>query len=224
MSSHRRTHAPYGVPLLVVLFLTIGCGEQPTEDPVLAERSLQGNCTVSVTGSPPAGSMAGGPTVNLTATASCQSGVPEYHFTIQKPDGAWEVLRSYEAGGSLAWSTAGLLSGLYKVLVKVRAQGSTDAWEGYDFSNRYTITGNQNSCSSAIITSDPLSTAMAGTSVSFTASASCPIGSTPEYKFIVRDPMGTHRTLRAYGTGTSHAWNTNGWLDGVYSLQVYARQ
>ncbi len=224
MSAEAKRGTRFAACIVLLSLVMFGCGAGDEVDPTLAERSLQGNCSVTAVGNPSPGSMAGGPTVNFTASGSCQTGTPEYHFSMQLPSGAWDTLVGWGSTTSYAWNTAGQLSGSYRLLVKIRAVGSTDAWEGYDFSNQYTITGNQNACASAIINADPTATAAAGSTVTLTTSASCPAGSTPEYKFMVRDPVGTYRQLRAYGTGNSYAWDTTGWLDGVYSLQVYARQ
>lgn len=209
--------------LLLFLLLPWGCG--PGEQEVLeVGKALVGNCTVSAAGSPPAGTMAGGPTVALSASGSCQAGTPEYHFSLQTPAGSWDTLQGWGSGASVNWSTAGVVSGTYKVLVKIRAVGSADAWEGYDFSNTYTITGNQDACASAVISGSPSDTAAAGSTVTLTASATCPAGTTPEYKFMVRDPVGVYRQLRGYSTTATLDWATTGWLDGSYSLMVYARQ
>jgi hypothetical protein len=73
------------------------------------------------------------------------------------------------------------------------------------------------------LTPSPVSPAMVGTSVKFTAAASGGTG-TYEYKFLLRLPGDTTwNMVRAYSTEPTWTWNTAGLAVGTYQVVVQAR-
>ena len=205
----------------MVALLSIGCGDEPPDGSWGS--ALKGNCTVSLAGTPVAGSMAAGTSVNFTATGSCTTGTPEYLFAVREPTGQWATLRTWGTN-TLAWDTSATFSGTYGIYVKIRAQGSGDTWEGYSATLNYTITGGRLFCTAGTVTPSPTSTATAGTTVTLTGSGTCPAGSPAQYKFMVRDPAGQWRLLRNFSTTATHNWNTTGWLDGSYTIYSFLRR
>lgn len=208
--------------LLAVAMLSPGCGPADL-DLQQGQGALKGNCTVTLSGSP-SGSVSAGTSVTFTAAGTCNTGTPEYSLTARQPTGYWTTLSTWSSSGSVNWDTTGALAGEWQVMAKVRAVGSGDTWEGYSSRLDYTITGGSGFCTAASITSNPLGSASAGTTVTLTGSATCPGGSTPEYKFMAKDPAGMWRTLRNYAASATYAWDTTGWQDGWSTLAVYVRQ
>jgi len=205
--------------LLVLIVATAACGAGGEEIPVAGVHPLQGNCSVSLASNPAAGAVAGGATVSYTATGSCQSGTPEYHFSIKDPTGKWSNLQKWSASNTAAWDTTGDQSGNYQVLVKVRAQGVSDPWEGYVFSGTYTITGGVDTCSAATIRR----TTQVPEYVNLRASATCPTGKTPEYKFLVRDPASNWRLVQNWSADDDARWYWSGHMVGAHVYRVYVR-
>lgn len=82
---------------LVLTGLVCACGLED-ERAMEAGFQLKGNCSVTLAGVPAPGAIALGTTVALTATGSCNSGTPEYHFSVRDPAGAWSTLK--------VWGTA----------------------------------------------------------------------------------------------------------------------
>ena len=72
--------------------------------------------------------------VDWSAASTCDNS-PEYAFYVQRPGSTtFSVLRSYGASATLAWNTAGLPRGNYKVKVLVRNQGSTTPFDVFAIS------------------------------------------------------------------------------------------
>ena len=211
-----------------VAALVAGCNAELVDDANItvegsSDRPLLGNCTTTVSGIPTAGSVSAGTTINLTAAGSCTSGTPEYAFLVQEPTGLWGTLRGYSATTTYAWDTTNAFRDGHKVMVRVRAQGVNDAFEGFSTKALYTITGGRRYCTGGTVTPS-VSTAAAGTTVTLTGASTCPAGAAPENKFMVLDPAGQWRFLRDFGTGTTYNWDTTGWLDGAYTLYTFIRR
>ncbi len=185
---------------------------------------LVGACRVTLGGSPSPGTVSVGTSVTLTATGTCSTGTPEYTFIARRPDGKWISLRGWGASNTLAWDTTTAQIGEYKVMVKARAQGSTASYEGYSSRLTYTTSGTASTCSAAVVTPTPATAATVGSTVALAAASTCPAGSTPEYKFMVKDTGGVTLLLRTWGTSTSHNWDTTGLPVGTYKLRLFVRQ
>jgi hypothetical protein len=115
--------------------------------------------------------------VTFTAYGSCQGGV-EYRWLYRDTSLVWHSLSGYVAGNTVSWK-ADYKPGAYWIEVRTRPVGSSVAY--VTFRNlTFSLTG----CGAASLTSDPPTSAPNGTTVNWTASASC--SGTPEYKFLVR--------------------------------------
>ena len=157
------------------------------------------------------------PGTSITFTASsigCSS--PQYEFWLLRPGGAWTVARGY-GGASWTWNTAGLVPGAYQVGVWALAAGSTAARDAY-FIGSYQLAAPV--CTGAAIAASPASPQAAGTSVTFTATASrC---TSPRYEFWEQAPGGAWKVVRPWGTTAAFTWATTGVPIGDYNFAVMA--
>jgi len=209
--------------LIAVLSSLAGaCGPEDHQIFQVGSR-LKGNCSVTLSGVPAAGNISTGTMVALTATGSCQSGTPEYHISARDPVGAWTTLKAWGAANTVNWDTTGLADGAHRLLVKVRAVNSGDSWEGYDYSRTYTLSSNGGPCTAATISSSPTSPQAAGTSVTITGTATCPAGTTAEYRFVTRGPDMVWRQARGWSSSLTYSWDTTSVQDGRHTFYFYAR-
>jgi plastocyanin len=185
-------------------------------------------CTgVGVTSSP-SGTALSGTTVTFTATASgCPNPSPVFQFWILAPGGSWTLAQAYSTTNTFAWNTTGLVAGTYYVSVRVRdasspgtGGNSSGTWDAYN-SSAYVLTVNP--CTGLTVTSAPSGTALAGTTVIFTATGTCPHAS-PVYEFWILAPGATSWTkAQAYSTTNTFSWNTAGLIAGTYYVSVRVR-
>lgn len=209
--------------LIIVLgVLAGGCGPED-EQTIQVGFQLKGNCSVTLAGTPAPGAISAGTTVALTATGSCNSGTPEYHISVRDPAGAWSTVKVWGTANTANWDTTGLSDGDHRLLVKIRAVNSGDTWEGYDYSRVYTLGTSGGPCTAATLDASPVSPQTAGTAVTLTGAATCPSGTTAEYRFVVRGPDMVWRQAQAWSTGLTYAWDTTSAQDGRYTYYFYVR-
>src|SRR5216683_1746122 len=177
-----------------------------------------------VTSSPPA-TAAAGTSITFNGTASgCPN--PLYEYWVLAPGATtWQVAQAYSSSATFAWNTSGKAAGTYQFSVWVRdssspgaidtSLGRFDAFVGIG----YTV---YTQCTSVSAQTSPPSTAAAGTSVTFTGTASgC---SSPLYEFWILPPGSTTWTLvQAYSTSATFTWNTTGKSAGTYRFSVWVR-
>jgi P2-related tail formation protein len=120
------------------------------------------------------------------------------------------VVQDYSTTSTYSWSSAGRAAGTYQLEVDVRDQGAG----GYEvWSVRsYTLSA----CTAAGLSASPPGHAATGTTVTLTATASCP--GTPTYRFLVNGTM-----VQDYSTTSTFSWNTTGKAAGTYQLEVDVR-
>jgi len=162
-------------------------------------------CTSASLAASPAGQGATGSTVTMTASASgCPT--PNYRFLV---DGS--VVQAYSSTNSFSWNTAGKAAGRHTLEVDVRNQGSPSGYEAWA-TLTYTLAG----CTAATLRTDKTSPQAQGTTITLTASATCPRA--VEYRFLVNGVV-----VQNYGTSNTYSWNTMGKGAGSYSLEVDVR-
>ena len=71
---------------------------------------------------------AAGTTVIFTGAATCL-GTPQFRFWLQKPGDGWAIVQDYGPAATYTWNTTGLASGIYRVEVDVRDQGTSVTYE-----------------------------------------------------------------------------------------------
>jgi len=184
-------------------------------------------CTsVSESAAPPSTATAG-TSVTFTGSASgCPS--PLYQFWVLAPGSTtWMIGQAYSPTATFNWNTTGKAAGTYRYTVWVRNSSSTGTscnnlgcFDTYFAATTYTLTSTP--CSSVTESAAPVSTAAAGTTVVFTASASgC---ANPQYQFWILAPGSTTWTIaQAYSPTATFTWNTTGKPAGAYRYTVWVR-
>jgi hypothetical protein len=183
-------------------------------------------CTKVTDSAAPASPSLSGTTVTFTASASgCPH--PLYQFWILAPGShTWQIVQAYSTSATFSWKTAGLPGGTYLYTVWARDAASTGTAcsylgcnDAYFPGTAYTL---NSPCTSVTDSASPASASPAGTSVTFTASASgCP---QPLYQFWILAP-GSHtwQIVQAYSTSATFTWNTSGLPGGSYLYTVWVR-
>ena len=170
-------------------------------------------CTAVALSANPASPQFTQTSVTFTASATNCSG-PQFRFWVQTPDGTWTVVRDYSTAPTYAWTNTAT-PGAYRIEVDARANTSGP----YD---TYTATGDTlRMCSAAALTPSKASPQPPGTTVVFTASATCP--ATPEYRFWVQDLSGRWAIAQDYGATNTFSWATTGKSQGAYGVEVDVR-
>jgi spore germination protein YaaH len=171
-------------------------------------------CAKPTLSAAPASPQGTGTQVALTATTSaCPT--PTYRFYVQPPGGAWQVVRDYSTANTYTWPATGAAGG-YRLEVDVRDQTSSASYEAYTDA-AYQL----NACASAALTTSAPPPEPAGTTITLSASSSCP--GRPEYRFWTRAPGGAWKVAQDYSSAASYSWSTAGLADGVYGLEVDVR-
>src|SRR6266849_5328211 len=189
--------------------------------------SLSARCiSVSASAAPPSPSTPGAQVTFTGAATSTSCPNPLYQFWVMAPGSStWTVAQAYSSSATFAWNTTGRAAGTYRFSVWVRdssspgaidtSLGRLDAFVGI----AYTV---YTQCTSVSAQTSPPSTAAAGTSVTFTGTASgC---SNPLYEFWILPPGSTTWTVvQAYSTTATFTWNTTGKPAGSYRFSVWVR-
>jgi probable HAF family extracellular repeat protein len=159
-----------------------------------------------------------GTPVTFTAAASGGSGSYQYKYLLRAPGGTLVTVRDYASTATWKWTTTGLATGAYQVVVHARNAGSTKSYETYK-SITYALA---NPASAVTLTPGVASPVSVGTPVTFTAVASGGSGSY-QYKYLLRAPGGTLVTIRDYASTATWKWTTTGLAAGAYQVVVHAR-
>lgn len=183
--------------------------------------------SVNLTSSPSGTASVGTPVTFTAAASGCPN--PTYQFWILAPGAtSWASAQAYSTTATFSWTTAGKLAGTYHLSVWVRdassagtSGNSSGTWDAYN-STLYSLTGSVTPCGAVGVASSPSGAASAGTTVTFTASASgCP---KPSYQFWILAPGATSWTLvQAYSTNATFTWITTGKAAGTYQVSVWVR-
>jgi hypothetical protein len=175
-----------------------------------------GACTSAFMSPNPASPANVGDTITFTASATTCT-APEFRFYLQKPGGAWAASTGF-GGSTWAWTTTGLIGGVYGVGVWARQTGSTARYDAYWIGTYNLILL---PCAAAYVTTAAISPFPAGSSVQFTgADTRC---TTAKFRFWLLKPGGSWKLMRDYGSST-WTWNTTGYPAGIYQVGVWARR
>ncbi len=170
-------------------------------------------CATPTLGASPPSPGATGATVLFTAsTSGCTN--PRYRFWVQAPGGPWVIKQDYSPANTFSWSGTGL-AGSYGIEVDVRDQAETVSYDAVE-----NLTYQLNGCSAVSLAASPPNTAPHGSTVTLTATATCP--GTPTYKFWIKAPGGAWTVVQAYSTGNTFTWVTPV-TPGTYYLEVDVR-
>ncbi len=180
--------------------------------------------SVSLTGSPPGGSMIGGIATFTARSPGCAN--PQYEYWVLYPGASlYTLVRQYGSSGTLSWPTSQLAPGTYRVNVWVRNgsgpgaySNSSGSWDAYDASLYYEVT---NGCPSVSQSASTTATSV-GTQLTITADApGCP---NPQFEFWILYPGASAYTLvRPYGPSGTLTWSTSTLSRGTYRINVWVR-
>jgi len=183
-------------------------------------------CTGITASSAPPGTAVAGTGVTISGAATGCSNA-RYQFEMLAPGSqTWNVVQQYSPSPSFSWSTTGAAQGTYHFIIKARdlssaglAGSSTGSWDVYATLS-YTLTGNV--CTSVSAQTSPNGTALSGTQVAITASASgCP---NPRYQFELFFPgPNIWKVIQTYSVSNTFSWSTSGESAGSYKFIVKAR-
>jgi hypothetical protein len=187
---------------------------------ILANQTLTLGCSiVSVSGNPLMGTMAGAQ-VPFTATSTgCPN--PRYEFWLRPElSNTWQLVQSYSASATYTWNSTGAQPGSEFVSVWARDATSSAAYDSFTSINYLVYPAAP--CSSVTESATPPSPTLAGTQVTFTATATgC---SSPSYQFWLLTPGASAWTIvRPYSSTATYSWNTTGSAAGIYSYSVWVR-
>jgi len=174
--------------------------------------------TVSFTANP-ASPQAQGTVVAVNATASCGTSTAQYKWWVQPPGGAWAMVQDW-GGNTFSWNTTGLAAGAYRLAVWARAVGSTADLDSASAQD-YSLVALLSPCTAVPISPSPASPQLSGTTILWTATASCGT-STAQYKWWVQPPRGAWAMVQDWG-GNTFSWNTTGLAAGAYNVGIWAR-
>jgi cysteine-rich repeat protein len=175
-------------------------------------------CSITITG---ASTAAIGPPYKLTANATCDIGVPEIRWRHRAAGGLFTTFKSFSTATTADFNTANSAQGLHQFVAHVRSQGTTRTFASNILNVTFVTTG---SPCTAVALDTPSDGAVfrPAQAIALHGTATCPAGSTPEYRFRARLPGQAEWTLLGGGFGS----NTSSFTppsDGAWELSVIAR-
>ena len=160
-----------------------------------------------------------GKTITLSPNATCTAGTPEYRYFVKAPGLGFSPLGTW-TGESGVWDTSGLAVGKYTLKVYARSVGNVSAYESQR-SVSFTLA---DTCKGVTMQFLPASPQPSGTMVSVDAQASCPGGSTPEFRYDYRLKGTTAWSLvQNWSSAASAPWDTTGLVASSYQVRVQTR-
>jgi|GEM_PF-1476627 len=159
-------------------------------------------------------------TVNISASATCTGGTPEFAYYARFPGAsAYTLLRDF-GPAAFAWNTTGFAAGNYTLQVLSRRAGNLSLNEAVSQAG-YSLGTGVTACTSTSVSPNPTAPRAAGTQVTLTGSA---VGcASPQFAFYYR-LFGNSQWLliRDFAVGPA-TWNTTGLSSGTYQVRVDAR-
>jgi hypothetical protein len=161
-----------------------------------------------------------GPTVQVTATATCSEGAAAEHRLLAKlANGSYVEVAGWRSS-ALEWETAALPRGPYTLLVHTRGVGNASNYEASRTLD-YRL-GAQ--CTQLTGTMTPALAASAGSTVGISALATCSSGTDADYQFSYRaGSSGAFQIVAPWGPSAQIDWNTAGLSNGPYQVKLEAR-
>lgn len=185
--------------------------------------TLTPGCSGVSVGSSPSGSATVGAPVTVTGTATgCLDPSPLYEFWILTPGAStWQAAQPYSTSASYPWPTTGLAPGTYRFSVWVKDSSSTAAYDAFNASLYYTLT--PDACSAVGVSASPPGSASRGTTVTVTASGTCP-DPNPTYEIWMLAPgSSTWQIVKPYSTTATFTWDTTMYAPGTYRFSVWVK-
>ena len=176
----------------------------------------------------PAASTTVGTSVTFAATGTCPDASPVYQFWVLAPGASsWTVVQPYSTSNTFSWVTTSKAPGAYQVAAWVRDANSAGAFSNmfgtWDVSTPIAYKLNVPACTGLGLSSVPAASTTVGTSVTFTATGTCPDAS-PVYQFWVLAPgASSWAVVQPYSTSNTFSWITAGKAQGAYQVAVWVR-
>ncbi|HEY3488540.1 MAG TPA: putative Ig domain-containing protein [Candidatus Deferrimicrobiaceae bacterium] len=165
----------------------------------------------------PAGTHVSGTAVTFSAVATGGAAPLDYGFAVRDGAGTVVAVQPFGTAASFVWNSTGMPAGTYTAEVRAKS-GMSSLDNGVTNTTTYTL---QAPISGIVLSPSVPSPQQAGTSVTFTATASGGI-SPYQYRFIIRDSTGIIYVSTSYSASNSYVW-TNGMQVGGYTVEVRAR-
>jgi len=162
---------------------------------------------------------AAGSAASFTATASGGSGTYHYQFWLKNTSGVYSLVQPYSSSNVWNWATAGLPAGTYYVAVQAKSAGSALP-KGFDV--EYVVSFVISSTATSPATAVTMTTLVAGSAASFTATASGGSGAY-QYQFWWKDTSGAYSLVQAYSVSNVLNLDTTGLPAGNYYVAVQAK-
>jgi hypothetical protein len=170
--------------------------------------------TPTLTANPPAPNASGQPVTLTATTTGCPN--PRYRFWLKPPGGTWYTA-GYITLNTYTWSAINAGTAFFEVDVR-DASETTIAYDAVT-----TISYQFVGCASATITANLLQ-APQGQVIDVRATANCPDGGNPEYRFWMKKPGGSWQIISDYPSGATEVQvPTAGLPPGTYYFEVDVR-
>jgi hypothetical protein len=168
-----------------------------------------------------------GTSVIFTGSDTSGCTTPEYRFWVYDPyAGSWSIVQDWSTNAQYNWNTSALGVGTYGIELDLRQQGATNPQSQVNIS--YALQPGPG-CSTVTLVSNQANPVLVGTSITYTATATCDSGFTPEYRFYLNDSTGTWVLQQDWSASNTWVWDTslpgpNGEPPGWYEIKVQSRK
>jgi hypothetical protein len=203
-----------GTYMVEVLVRNSGAAEDAYDNYFRNSSYVLGLCDTPTLGTGAASSpyASGSGAITLTASGSCAGGT-QFRFYYKDTAGNWNLIQDYSSSNTATWN-ADYRAGAYTLLAEIRPTGSSIIYVTYIYLP-FSLSG----CGPATLTSDKNSPQVAGTTVTFTANATC--SGTANYQFWILAPGGVWTKAQDSASNT-FIWNSPT-TAGSYLVEVLVR-
>jgi hypothetical protein len=176
-------------------------------------------CSALTLSAAPPSTAPAGTSITVTAGATCPN--PQFQFVaLWASTNTWIVQQPYSTSATWTWNSTGAHAGIERFGVWVRDASSPNAYDAVA-SIPFAIT--TASCTAVSITAAPASPQASGTTITVTATSTCP-DANPQYQFLALwAGINTWIVQKTYSTATTWTWNSTGARPGIERFGVWVR-